>query len=342
MKEHELGDLLSWHIDPRPLEMRVFLLMKDTRKGATFRSFLVRVWEICVQDPTSLSHLAFRLYDVSNRGYLGLADVRLMFREAFGAGFMSLPPVLSLYKRLTVIEGGDMEQRDIAISLPRFLALAPTVASLLAPIFSIQRAMQNHILGLSIWENVKRRRDAGVLDGSFNISGVCQAVDFILAKNRRPTAATMEPQNETGSRFGVLADSGTGMGSGVSVELGEGSSVIPPAISPQEKSEIAHHPDTTDLVQPISRTVLPVTDRHWLPTKLLYNRPRWDQLKNSHCVDHPGFHRPLSPGREFGLIELGIIGIREALTSAIKKTCSGVKSRLLWRGKEAKIEPINS
>ena len=61
MSEHELGELLCWHEHPTPLEVRLYLLMRDSPRGVTFRSFLVHVWAICVQDPTSLAHLAFQL-----------------------------------------------------------------------------------------------------------------------------------------------------------------------------------------------------------------------------------------------------------------------------------------
>jgi hypothetical protein len=359
MTELELARLLGFHTQPRPLERRVFLVMCDRsagQAGISFRSFLVNVWAMCVQDSTSLAHMAFQLYDVSGRGALGLADVRLMFREAFGPGFLGMQPVAQLYSRL-VDATGEGEELSAHIPLRRFLTLVPAAASLLAPIFHLQRAMQGRLLGEAAWARIRARRDAGLsVEGGFRIVNACRAVDEALGRRRQGLASRASAKASAGLTAGLTAgvahlpgEASAGGRQGVA-SRGDHSARLPliptlptasgsgalagGAAAEPDPSPPAEHAEQAPLSSLLSRcsskipaprprlqrTVVPVTERHWLPAALALARPA---VEDSAQRDHPGMNRPASPGRDLTPLEDGIALTLQSL---------GKQLGSIWRG----------
>ena len=113
-----------------------------------------------------------------------------------------------LYKRLVNVEQGS-GALSAHIPLARFLALVPAAGSLLAPIFTLQRAMQTHLLGLAAWERIRARRDSSAATGTgFSAVRACLAIDSALAQRRQSlaSAASALPAPSTTSALDASLD----------------------------------------------------------------------------------------------------------------------------------------
>jgi hypothetical protein len=180
LSEEEMGSALGW--SGEPLERRVFALLSDSKRGVSFRSFLVRLWSWLASDWRSLAYFAFQLYDVSESGVLGVADIRLMLLVAFGPTFEGNHQAQGLLARLV--------ERDFAgratsasLRLDSFIDLVSHAQMLLAPVFYLQNKMQGATLGVRGWASASAARQRGLLRGTFDICSAAVAANAALGYN---------------------------------------------------------------------------------------------------------------------------------------------------------------
>lgn len=185
IKEDELFEYLD--ADGGPFSQRVYRMFQDSADGISFKNFVVASWSMCTRDKDSLHHFAFQLYDIQGRGELGLADIRLLLSELFGADFENTKAAQDVMKKLIRFDYAG-RQLDAHVDAKGFAAVTQARPMMLFPAFDLQRKLQDKTLGARGWEVITKRRDALVKEGHFDITNV-----VMIANAGRPRRSSVVP-----------------------------------------------------------------------------------------------------------------------------------------------------
>ena len=135
---------------------RVFSIFdEDGSDEIDFREFTIALWNFCTLSGHTLETFVFNLYDDDRSGALSAKEVANMLKDIYGSSAETNSSSKALLEDLK-----DQQHRGIGFDLGKFRRYTHSHQAMLFPVFQLQIALRENILGTGFWlKNMKKRKE---------------------------------------------------------------------------------------------------------------------------------------------------------------------------------------